>query len=90
MTTAGLSLDYYGGALQKQPALLVTDSNAIHEEEAAPSSTGNRLAIDLAIVKSRATEGEASRLEVDRRTVPDFRLTHQARIEKVRGTASDQ
>ena len=47
---------------KKQPALLVTDCqslhDAIHKEGAASSSTNKRLAIEL-VVMSRATEGEA-------------------------------
>ena len=43
--------------------MLVTDCKslygAIHKEGADPSSTDKRLAIKLAVVKSRTTEGEA-------------------------------
>ena len=63
MTTAEFSMDNYDGALKKQPALLVTDCKSLYDaihKEAAPASTDKRLAIELAIVKSRATEGEAN------------------------------
>ena len=74
-------------ALKKeQPALLVTDCknlyDATHKEGAAPSSTDKRLAIELAIVKSRAAEDEAD-LRMASSAVPDCRLSHQARMEKV-------
>ena len=48
----------------------------------APSSTDKRLATELPIVKSRATEGEADLRWIER-ALPDCRLPHQARIEKV-------
>ena len=70
MTTAEFSLDSYEGA-EKKKALLVTDCkslcDAIHKEGAAPSSTDQRLALELAIVKSRATEGEADLRWIDTR-----------------------
>ena len=75
------------GCFDKQPALLVARCkslhNAIHKEGAAPSSTDRRLAFELAICHI-TSNGTRSRFEVDRRTVPDYRLSHQARIEKVR------
>ena len=72
---------------KKQPALLVTDCtsvhDAIHKEGTAPSSTHKPLAVELAIFEITG-HGRRSRLEVDRRTVPDCSLSHQARIEEVR------
>ena len=49
---------------EKQPALLVTDCQSLHDAISRGrsrlfSSTDKRLAVDLAIVKSRATAGEA-------------------------------
>ena len=68
MTTAEFSLDDYEGALKKPPTLLVTDCkslyDAIHKEGADPS-TDKRLSI--AIVNSRATEGEAGLRWIDAR-----------------------
>ena len=53
----------FWGALKKQPSVLVTDCEslygAIHKGGGDPSSTDKRLAIKLAVVKSRTTEGEA-------------------------------
>ena len=58
-------------ATKKQPSLLVIDCkslyDAIHKERAAPSSTDKRPAIELATVKSRATEGEADLRWIDAR-----------------------
>ena len=63
MSTAEFSSDNYEGALKQQPALLVSDCkslhDAIHKEGAAPKSADKRHAVELAIVKLRATEGEA-------------------------------
>ena len=86
ITTAGFSLQDYEGAVEKQLAL-VTDCeglhDGIHKERAAPSSTYKRHAIELAIHCQVTSCGRRSRLEVDRRTLTDCRLSHQARIEKV-------
>ena len=84
MTMAEFSLD--NNALTKQSALLVTDCtilyDAIEKEGAAPSSTDKRFAIELTIVKSRATEGEAYlRWNDARYQIAD--PSHQARIDKV-------
>ena len=57
------------GVLFGQQAFLVTDRNILHDAShkkgAAPSSTDKRLAIELALVKSRATEGEADMRWID-------------------------
>ena len=59
------------GCFEKQPALLVTDCKSLYDasrqEGAAPSSADKRLAIEVAIVKSRATEGEADLRWIDAR-----------------------
>ena len=85
MTTAGSFSDHHEGALKKQPAVLVTDCeslhDAVHKEGAAPSSPDKRLAIELATVNS-PRYGRRSRRMVDRRQVRDSRLSRQARIEK--------
>ena len=84
MTTAEFSLGTYEGALKKQPALLVTASkrlyDAIYKEGAAPPSTDKRLAIELAIGRSRAAEGEADLRWIDaRQQIADCRTEHASR-----------
>ena len=83
------------GSLKNQPALLVTDCkslyDAIQKEGAAPSSTDNRLAIDLASVKSRATEGKADLRGTDARYQKEDYLTkHASRKSEGCSAASDQ
>ena len=57
--------------MKKQPSVLVTDCNslygAIHKEGADPSSTDKRLAIKLAVVKSRTTASDQSGAAADQR-----------------------
>ena len=82
-------------AWTKQLALLLTDCNSLYDwidkEGAAPSSTDERLAIQLAIVKSRETDGEVDLRWVDAR-YQNCSLLDEARIEEIRGSiaASDQ
>ena len=84
MTTGGSFSDHHEGALKKQPAVLVTDCeslhDAVHKEGAAPSSTDKRLAIELATVNSRATEGEADVRWIDARyEIADCLAEHASR-----------
>ena len=61
MTTVEFLLDEHEGALTKQPAL-VTDCkslyDAIQKKGAAPPPMDKRLAMELATVKSRATDAQ--------------------------------
>ena len=81
-------------AFEKQPALLVTHCkslyDATHKEGAAPSSTDKRLAIELAVVKSRA---EADMRWIDARyQIADCLTKHASRnseevVQQVRNQA---
>ena len=80
MTTSRFSLDDYEVFLKIHPVLLVTDCNSpydvLRKEGAGPSSTDKRFAIDVTIVKSRATECEA-----DLRWI-DARYPHREHLER--------
>ena len=83
MTAAEFSCERLRGCFGKnQPAMLVTDckslSDALHREGASPSSTDKRLAMELAIVKSLATDGEADMRWIDARYQIADRLTRHA------------
>ena len=62
MTRSEFVLENYEQFLKARPSILVTDCmslyGAIHKEGAAPASTDERLAIELAIVKAKAVSGE--------------------------------
>ena len=72
------------GCFETQTTLSVTDCKSLydasHKEGASPSSTNSRLATDLAIVKSRATESEADLSWIDvRYQIADCLIEHASR-----------
>ena len=76
--------DVRGTAGLTQQALLVTGCQSLYDailkEGAAPSSTDNRLAIQLGIVKSRAMEGQADLIWIDARCqIADCLTKHASR-----------
>ena len=84
MTTAEFSLDDHEGASKRQPAFWVTDCqslyDATHKGGCAPSLTDKRLAVEPAVVKSRAAEGEADLRWIDARYhIADYLTKHVLR-----------
>ena len=84
MTRGELVLENYEQFLTARPSILVTDCNslydAIHKEGAAPASTDKRLAIELAIVKTKAVSRETDlRWIVARNQIADCLTKHASR-----------
>ena len=84
MTEGGFVLEDYEQYLKAKPCILVTDCkslyDAIHKEGAAPASTDKRLAIELAICKSKAVAGEADLRWIDARyQIADCLTKHASR-----------
>ena len=90
MTTAEFSLDDYEGASKTQPALWVTDCqslyDATHKGGCAPSLTDKRLAVEPAVVKSRAAGGEDLRWIDARYHIADYltRITAKETMLQIR------
>ena len=85
MTRGELVLENYEQFLTARPSILVTDRNslydaAIHKEGAAPASTDKRLAIELAIVKTKAVSRETDLRWIDARyQIADCLTKHASR-----------
>ena len=84
MTRSEFVLEHYEQFLKARPSILVTDCkslyDAIHKVGAAPASTDNRLAIELAIIKAKAVSGETDlRWIDDRYQIADCLTKHASR-----------
>ena len=82
MTRNELVLENYEQFLKARPSFLVSDCkslyDALHKEGAAPASTDKRLAIELAIITSKAVSGETDLRWIDARYQSADCLTKRA------------
>ena len=84
MTRSDFVLEKYEQFLTARPSILITDwkslYDAIHKEGAAPASTDKRLAIELAIVNSKAVSGGTDLRWIDARNqIADCLTKHASR-----------
>ena len=82
MTSSEFLLENYEQFLKARPDITDCKSldDAIHKEGAAPASTDERLAIELAIVKAKAVSGETDLRWIDARfQIADCLTKHASR-----------
>ena len=84
MTRSEFVFENYERFLKARPSILVTDCkslyDATHKEGAAPASTDERLAIELAITKAKAVSGETDLRWIDARyQIADCLTKHASR-----------